>query len=526
MPLCTRRWHRVGSLTALLTLITFVAAPASRAGETTAGSGALVSFDARGVASVGSFCFLAPQAFYPIKVCGGNLESTAVATSDPRGFALAGLAPVPVLSSVGLLVPKYDPIFGTPVPQDVQDAFKSFDFSATPSQCQAAYPPVREGDDEKFCGGPTAGDEALGFTASGLNGHVRTHGSLDDRFLTTTEAVSRVSDAQIPNLQATLYGAHAFSKTGLNADRRPQAYSESVVGDLALFGNLVRLHQIRSVTAVVGDGTPAGTTALTSFGVASASVAGVPVVIGPQGVTVARQAVGDPALVPRLSEQVNEALADAGGLTLQLVPAPPVRNEGGTVAAESGAVEIRYRTQAPTEVEVLYRIGYTSAVVNGVSAVAADLQGVVGDGGAPLETTSAETSSPETGIASPPTALADGLPGKPALETSARDFDFAQNRPDTLGRRSLPAVGMTENATSSDAAEMDSALAPEVAAASTRTIGQPELVRPVELAAATLSGRKIRSLYPAYLALVVVVAALVRGRRLFLPRAGSSGAKP
>src|SRR5205823_1888229 len=79
---------------------------------------------------------------YPLRVCGGNLESTAVATSDPRGYSLAGLAPVPAAASIGLVIPNNDPITGTPVPDDVKEALKSFDFSNTPSQCQASYPPV------------------------------------------------------------------------------------------------------------------------------------------------------------------------------------------------------------------------------------------------------------------------------------------------------------------------------------------------------------------------------------------------
>src|SRR4051812_24161868 len=92
-------------------------ARAQTAGDGSDGGGpsTLVEFDARGVASTGTFCVLFARA-YPLRVCGGNLESTAVATSDPRGYSLAGLAPVPAAASIGLVIPNNDPVTGTAVP--------------------------------------------------------------------------------------------------------------------------------------------------------------------------------------------------------------------------------------------------------------------------------------------------------------------------------------------------------------------------------------------------------------------------
>src|SRR5205814_15868 len=81
----------------------------------------------RVAASPGTSCVPSARAC-PLRVCGGTLRSTAVATSDPRGYSLAGLAPVPAAASIGLVIPNNDPITGTPVPDDVKGALKSFDF--------------------------------------------------------------------------------------------------------------------------------------------------------------------------------------------------------------------------------------------------------------------------------------------------------------------------------------------------------------------------------------------------------------
>ena len=191
-----RRPRRAGVLIALTGLL-MIATPLPGRAQTQT----LVQFDARGVASTGTFCVLFARG-YPLRVCGGNLESTAVATSDPRGYALAGLAPVPAAASIGLVIPNNDPITGTPVPDDVKEALKSFDFSNTPTQCQASYPPVKEGDDERTCGGPTAGDRNLGLRGSEINGHAKTSAAAGDPFSTRAEATSRAHEAEIPNLQA------------------------------------------------------------------------------------------------------------------------------------------------------------------------------------------------------------------------------------------------------------------------------------------------------------------------------------
>ena len=62
------------ALTGLLMIATPLPGRAQTTGDNSAGSGpsTLAQFDARGVASTGTFCVLFARA-YPLRVCGGNL---------------------------------------------------------------------------------------------------------------------------------------------------------------------------------------------------------------------------------------------------------------------------------------------------------------------------------------------------------------------------------------------------------------------------------------------------------------------
>jgi hypothetical protein len=461
----------------------------------------LAQFDARGVASTGSFCILLARA-YPLRVCGGNLESTAVATSDPRGYSLAGLAPVPAAASIGLVIPNNDPITGTPVPDDVKEALKSFDFSNTPTQCQASYPPVKEGDDERTCGGPTAGDRNLGLRGSEINGHAKTSAAAGDPFSTRAEATSRASEAEIPNLQAKMRSVRAFTQAGLNADARPQGFSEINIADLLMFGNVVHLSGIRSTTAVASDGTEAGTTAVSTFGIASATVAGIGVVIGPDGVSVAGKPAGDPALMTGLTKQVNEALAGAGDVKLRMLPASPVRNEDGRITAASGALEISWHPGPETE--FLYRVGYTTAAVNSSSADA--------DVAIPDVPASEATPTTETAPVSSDTA---------ALNDAA-DIDSSSSPPSTGFSLTAGTGGASGASTASGSSAFPGlepapagGLSPEAAAGAVTVSGDPGLLRlPVVPALSeTLPPSRLKLLFPAYAALLVAAAVSVLARR-------------
>ena len=501
-----RRPRRAGvliALTGLLMIATPLPGRAQTTGDNSAGGGpsTLVQFDARGVASTGTFCVLFARA-YPLRVCGGNLESTAVATSDPRGYSLAGLAPVPAAASIGLVIPNNDPITGTPVPDDVKEALKSFDFSNTPSQCQASYPPVKDGDDERTCGGPTAGDRNLGLLGSEINGHAKTSAAANDPFSTRSEATSRANEAEIPNLQAKMRSVRSFAQAGLNPDGRPQGFSEVNIADLLMFGNVVHLSGIRSTTAVASDGTEPGTTAVSTFGIASATVAGIGVVIGPDGVSVAGKPAGDPALVGQLTKQVNEALAKAGGVSLKMLPAPPVRNENGRVTAASGALEITYHPEPETE--VLYRVGYTTAAVNSTSTAAeAAVPDVPASGAPPATPPATESAAPNDTTAAAGSASSPVSSGEssPATFAAASGGSFptppAANAP--AGFEPAPTGGLT----------------PEAAAGAARITGDPRLLhRPLLPAmSTTLPPSRLKLLFPGYAALVAAAAVLAKARR-------------
>lgn len=322
-------------------------------------------FDARAVGSIVNFSFHIPEAFFPFEITGGMLESTGRATSLPQAFGTAGLAPVPLATSIGLIIPKVVPGTDIPVPEDVQEAFKSVDFTALPNGCQASYPPVEEGQDEATCGGPYQSDSALGFTAAGLNGHVQAYGTFDDRFATRTVSVSRGGDVTVPGLQAEFHQAYSRSVTGRNDNGLPEGRAVAEIDSFSILGELLRVEGARSETVVATDGTPEGAVVSSSLTIRAASVLGIPVVIGPDGVSVNREAV--PATELRtLTTLVEEALDQAGSMKIRLVPAPPVQVRGGEVTAGSGAIEISYLAQEPTPANVVQRVAYTRARVNAV----------------------------------------------------------------------------------------------------------------------------------------------------------------
>src|SRR5581483_5894668 len=258
--------------------------------------GGISLYDARAVGAVIDFNFFAPQAVFPFPFQGGVLESTSVATSSPRGFGFAGMAPVPAATSIGILVPQKDPFTGGDVPPEVQEAFKSIDYTQLPNGCQALFPPVKEGYDEVNCGGPNQDNPALAFTYAGFNGYSRASGNLDDPMATRTLSRSRADDIGLPSLQATIRQAWTEAVTRVNEHGLPQAESFAYLDSIKLAGSLVKINGISSHTIVATDGTPAGTAAATFLTVREASVAGIPVVIGPDGISVDKNQVPQTSL--------------------------------------------------------------------------------------------------------------------------------------------------------------------------------------------------------------------------------------
>jgi hypothetical protein len=388
------------------TIVAFVTGltgpPAGAVGPSAAPSD-LSLFDARAVGSVVGFSFHVPEAVFPFQIVGGMLESTSLATSTPQAFGLAGLAPVPLASSVGLVIPRVIPGTQIPVPDDVQNAFKSIDFTALPNSCQANFPPLKDGGDQATCGGPYQSDGALGFTAAGLNGIVKATGDLDEPFATRMSSISRGGDITVPGLQAKLHQAYSESGTGINDAGLPQGRAVAEMDSLSLLGNLVHLEGIRSETIVATNGTPEGAVARSTLTVRGAAVFGVPVVIGPDGVTVNKEQVPGTE-VRTAAAKVEAALAQNGNLRIRLVPAPPVETRGGEVTAQSGAIEIAYVARTPTPVDVVQRFAYTQARVNAV----------------PGGNDAGSAEGPSSGLPLPSTGspLGSGPPSVPAVSTT------------------------------------------------------------------------------------------------------------
>ena len=358
-------------------------------------SGTISLFDAGSDASVHSFFFHSPEAVFPFKVEGGFLQAAAKATSSPRGFGYAGPAPVPLLTSVGLIIPEQIPGTGLPIPEEVRKGFQSIDYTALPNYCQASFPTTKEGGDEAYCGGPAQTQTALGFNSGTVNGHVKTSGDFEDPLATKTMAESRGQDVFIPALQATYHAAYARAESGLNGQGLPQGSGVAEFQRAQFLGNLMTLENVRSQTIVATDGTDAGTATRSTLTVGKATIFGVPVIITTEGVTVAEEAVPNSSPKP-LTDQLNEQMKNANGFSVRLIPAPPVKKAGGQVSAESGSIEISYDSEEPTPVRVVHRVAYTRAAVNAlVESVDLDL-GLPGSDGTTLEDGSGSTSSYDT----------------------------------------------------------------------------------------------------------------------------------
>jgi hypothetical protein len=348
-----RRAARTAPVVAL-TLLLLPAVPARAGGD-------IAQYDGRAKASVMSFTFHMPEAVFPFIIEGGSFDSTVQATSLPQGVATAGVFPVPASTGFPLLI-------SSKLPQAVQDALRSIDYTNTPVYCQAVWPPAKPGLDEATCGGPQNTSPAANFATA--NGHVKTTGDFEQPLQTQSLAQSRAEDLTIPTLQATVHEASSEAVSGLNSAGVPQSQARADADLVELLDGKVKLRQITSETTVANDGTTAGRSARTAFSLGSATILGVPVHIGQDGFTVATQPVGGDA-TKSLTEALSKS-ADINGFSIQLFPAPPVNTENGVLSAGSGGVQISYNTEKPTPAHIVQRFGYTSASV-GTLTMASDV---------------------------------------------------------------------------------------------------------------------------------------------------------
>jgi|GEM_PF-5348567 len=467
--------------------------------------GGISLYDARAVGAVIDFNFFAPQAVFPFPFQGGVLESTSVATSSPRGFGFAGMAPVPAATSIGILVPQKDPFTGGDVPPEVQEAFKSIDYTQLPNGCQALFPPVKEGYDEVNCGGPNQDNPALAFTYAGFNGYSRASGNLDDPMATRTLSRSRADDIGLPSLQATIRQAWTEAVTRVNEHGLPQAESFAYLDSIKLAGSLVKINGISSHTIVATDGTPAGTAAATFLTVREASVAGIPVVIGPDGISVDKNQVPQTSLKP-LSDQVAAALAGARGLSVRLVGAPAPHVQGNEVIAESSSLEISYASEAPTPMQVAYRVGFTKGVVNAVPAVASpDV-----DRGTALP--AVPTSQPPAQPAEPESSTDRGSAAPAAsdvADTGGTAVDAAVGSSADAGAANLGSGVAPSSARADGLAQPADGATTSLAASSRNSLGDLRRLAPA-VGLETLPSRGLRRVYSGMMLLGLGVAVLAR----------------
>jgi hypothetical protein len=366
--------------------------------DTTADAPREVSgFDVNATAGVVDFRVSYPAAF-AYTVAGGVLEATTAASGSGFASGVAGPMPVPALVHGGQLYPTDVPNTDIPTPPEGRKAWESIDWHSMPNYCKSDFPDPGDRAD-RYCGGPASEDQRLGFTAALANGHTKSSGTEGDPLRSAAQATSRGVDVVIPALQATIHDAWASSTSGLNRDGVPEGRGVVELDSVNILNGLIRLVGVHSEAVAVSDGTEGGTKISTSFNLRESFVAGVPVIIGRDGVS-----VRDEALVPGTSfkdatKQVGEALKQ-GGMQIRLVPGP-IERQGAQGTGQSAGVEIAQSGSQALAAKSFYRFGFAYASAAGVSddAIAGGEAPVGGDTyQASSEGTNA---SPEAATASP-----------------------------------------------------------------------------------------------------------------------------
>jgi hypothetical protein len=390
-------WGTAGVGAVVLTLGTGIAV---LPGSASAATAQYITFDSRASGAIFDFTALVPDVL-PLEATGGVLAATASARQGPLGLGIAGVAPVPALTSLGIIVPQKDPVTGQPIPQQIQDGARSIDYTKLPNYCQASFPASATTTNEASCGGPSQDDASLGFTLDAASGQVSATGDPDDAFSAVTEAVSRGAGAGISTVGVRISNYEGRAATGLNTQGIPEALSTATIAGFRLLGDTVRLDGIHSETDIAFDGTKEGYAGTSSFSVQKASIFGVPVTIDSRGFTVAGENAGDPAATRALIDQLNSAF-NVEQFTLRTFPPTALTRDGSKVSMSSGGIEFSYLTDA---VRYSGRIGYTTASVVAVPTPAAG--GATGTVAGASGGTAPALSG--TGAANPAAAGIDGI---------------------------------------------------------------------------------------------------------------------
>jgi hypothetical protein len=432
-------------------------------------SGDLSDFELGGTAGVVDFKFSYPNLVLPYVITGGVLESFGLASGTGRAQGLAGFMPVPIAMSGALLVPTNDPITGTAIPEGVRAAIKSIDFTAFPNQCESDYPAVLQGGDERWCGGPASEDARLGFTAALANGHTKSSGTSDDPLATAAESTSRGNDVNVPSLQMTIHDGWSKVVTARNEDGVPQTRSNVEIDGLTLLTGLIGIDGVHSEAVASSDGTPDGVKSSTAFNVREVRVAGVPVIVGRDGVSVNAQSLVPGQSVQQAAAAVSQALT-RNDLQLRLVPASPPQQDGARVSVQSGGIEIVHKGTTVTPSDSIYRVGFASARASAIRS-SADTGDALGSGSAEAGTAAGSPATAPAADVSPTTGSVDTGPA-PAGDGAGSATDGtggSSGETSSAGESSFGSSGSSLNAGGSDAASGSTAAGTTGAGAATES---------------------------------------------------------
>ena len=487
------RWGTAGLGAVVLTLSAGIAV---LPGSASAASTQYITFDSRAAGAIFDFTALAPDVV-PLEATGGILAATASARQGPLALGIAGVAPVPALTSLGLIIPQKDPVTGQPIPQQIQDGARSIDYTKLPNYCQASFPTSASSTTEATCGGPAQDDASLGFTLDAASGRVSATGDPDDAFSAVTEATSRGAGAGVSTVGVAIANYEGRAATGLNTRGVPQALSSATIAGFRLLGDTVRLDGIHSETNIAFDGTKEGYAGTSSFSVQKASIFGVPVTIDAQGFTVAGQNAGDPAATNALIDQLNSAF-NVEQFTLRTFPPTALTRDGSKVSMSSGGIEFSYLTDA---VRYSGRIGYTTASVVAVPTPAA--------GGG----------STDTGAGASSGTGAPALSGAGATNSTGGGFDSVGA---ASGIGAVPNVGAVPDVSGS----VPTANVPPPAGVVgfAQQAGNTVLLSGIPVGAVVaLPAEDLNDLYVAFAAVVALTAVLCRVRAIPFLRRGDAG---
>jgi len=312
-----------------------------------------------------------------------------------------------------------------------------------PNYCQADFPASREDGDESYCGGPAQPQKSLGLTGALMNGHVKATGDFDEVEKTSILSESRVGELAVPGIQSKVFGGATSFRSFVNDQGVPVAEASARIESLSVLGSLVRFEQIESFANVINDGTEGGSAGKVSMTIAAATVAGIPVQVTSDGVTVSEPVKG---LSPKqATDAVNKALAGTGGATIKILPGSGIERDGNRLVAQSPSLVIEYNSQTPTPAHVIEQYGL--AEINALAAGNRRAQLPLSGGESSTESTASSGAggSPQQASASAATDTTSDVP--------VENADFAATIPsanETSGAVATPAgAALSESAPSS-----------------------------------------------------------------------------